>query len=71
MSMEYLNGGDLFSLLHAFESFEEPFARFYIAECVLALEYLHGLGIVHRGRFSTKLNFSYMNNYSNFVFVEF
>ena len=51
LAMEFLNGGDFFSLLSALSSFEEDFTRFYIAECVLALEYLHARDIVHRGKF--------------------
>ncbi|XP_022038790.1 probable serine/threonine protein kinase IRE4 isoform X1 [Helianthus annuus] len=46
--MEYLNGGDLFSLLRNVGCLGEDVARVYIAELVLALEYLHSLGIVHR-----------------------
>ncbi|PIA55663.1 hypothetical protein AQUCO_00700166v1 [Aquilegia coerulea] len=46
--MEYLNGGDLYSLLRNIGCLEEDVARTYIAELVLALEYLHSLGIVHR-----------------------
>lgn len=46
--MEYLNGGDLYSLLQKVGCLEESVARSYIAELVLALEYLHSLGIVHR-----------------------
>ncbi|KAI9200017.1 hypothetical protein LWI28_001562 [Acer negundo] len=46
--MEYLNGGDLYSLLRNIGCLEEDAARIYIAELVLALEYLHSLGIVHR-----------------------
>jgi serine/threonine protein kinase len=39
--MEYLSGGDCFSLLRVLGFFEEDQARQYIAETVLALEYLH------------------------------
>ncbi|XP_004238243.2 probable serine/threonine protein kinase IRE4 isoform X1 [Solanum lycopersicum] len=46
--MEYLNGGDLFSLLKKVGCLEEDVARTYVAELVLALEYLHSLGVVHR-----------------------
>ncbi|XP_010540353.1 PREDICTED: probable serine/threonine protein kinase IRE4 isoform X2 [Tarenaya hassleriana] len=46
--MEYLNGGDLYSLLRKVGCLEEDVARIYIAELVLALEYLHSLGVVHR-----------------------
>ncbi|KAF8934346.1 hypothetical protein BGZ58_005774 [Dissophora ornata] len=46
--MEYVIGGDLSSLLAVFGSFDEDMAKMYIAECVLALEYLHSNGITHR-----------------------
>lgn len=46
--MEYLNGGDLYSLVQNVGCLEEDVARVYIAELVLALEYLHTLEIVHR-----------------------
>ncbi|KAJ7565559.1 hypothetical protein O6H91_02G065300 [Diphasiastrum complanatum] len=46
--MEYLNGGDLYSMLRSLGCLEEDMARVYIAELVLALEYLHSLGVVHR-----------------------
>lgn len=46
--MEYLNGGDLYSLLRKMGCLEENVARVYIAELVLALEYLHSQGVVHR-----------------------
>lgn len=46
--MEYLNGGDCFSLLRVFGSFSEEMVRLYVGETILALEYLHERGIVHR-----------------------
>ncbi|CAH9139734.1 unnamed protein product [Cuscuta epithymum] len=46
--MEYLNGGDMFSLLRNLGCFEEDTACVYIAEVILALEYLHSLNIIHR-----------------------
>ena len=39
--MEYLNGGDCFSLLRSMGALTEAVARQYIAEAVLALEYCH------------------------------
>ncbi|GJU70490.1 probable serine/threonine protein kinase IREH1 isoform X1 [Tanacetum coccineum] len=48
MIMEYLNGGDLYSLLRNLGCLDEDVARVYIAEVVLALEYLHSLRVVHR-----------------------
>ncbi|CAL5404887.1 unnamed protein product [Camellia sinensis] len=46
--MEYLNGGDLYSLLRNLGCLDEDMARVYIAELVLALEYLHSLSVIHR-----------------------
>ncbi|KAJ9511434.1 hypothetical protein QJQ45_029913, partial [Haematococcus lacustris] len=46
--MEYLNGGDCFSLLRKFGCLDEEVARLYVAETVLALEYCHAQGIIHR-----------------------
>ncbi|OIV99697.1 hypothetical protein TanjilG_17507 [Lupinus angustifolius] len=46
--MEYLNGGDLYSLLRNLGCLDEDMARVYIAEVVLALEYLHSSNVIHR-----------------------
>ncbi len=46
--MEYMNGGDMGSLLEKFAPLDEAYARFYLAEILLAVEYLHSLGIIHR-----------------------
>ncbi|XP_071708310.1 serine/threonine-protein kinase D6PK-like [Rutidosis leptorrhynchoides] len=48
--MEYCPGGDLhaFRLKQPGRFFPEPAARFYVAEVLLALEYLHMLGIIYR-----------------------
>ena len=46
--MEYLNGGDCFSLLRELMCFPEKMAKQYIAECVLAVGYLHAKNIIHR-----------------------
>eukprot|EP01135_Chromosphaera_perkinsii_P002633 Nk52_evm1s226 gene=Nk52_evmTU1s226 len=48
MVMDYFVGGELYSLLLQCKRFTENMARFYIAEIALALEYIHGLGIVFR-----------------------
>ncbi len=39
--MEYLSGGDCYSLLRTMGALDEDAARTYIAETVLALEYCH------------------------------
>ncbi|XP_053208942.1 microtubule-associated serine/threonine-protein kinase 2-like [Panonychus citri] len=46
--MEYVEGGDLATLLKNMGPLPVDLARFYFAETVLAVEYLHNLGIVHR-----------------------
>ncbi|KAJ7981137.1 putative Serine/threonine protein kinase [Quillaja saponaria] len=48
--MEYCPGGDLHVLRQKqpCRSFSEQAARFYVAEVLLALEYLHMLGVVYR-----------------------
>ncbi|PNH05649.1 putative serine/threonine-protein kinase [Tetrabaena socialis] len=46
--MEYINGGDCYSLLRKFGALDEEVARQYVAETVLALEYCHAQGIIHR-----------------------
>ncbi|XP_003746769.1 serine/threonine-protein kinase greatwall [Galendromus occidentalis] len=46
--MEYMVGGDLKSLLRRYIIFPQQVATFYVAECALALEYLHKHGIIHR-----------------------
>ncbi|KXZ54565.1 hypothetical protein GPECTOR_4g630 [Gonium pectorale] len=46
--MEYINGGDCYSLLRKIGAMDEEVARQYIAETVLALEYCHAQGIIHR-----------------------
>lgn len=46
--MEYLPGGDLFSLMVRKCIFPENEIQFYLAEIVLALNALHTLGFVHR-----------------------
>ncbi|CAI8595762.1 unnamed protein product [Vicia faba] len=48
--MEYCPGGDLHVLRQrqTYKSFSELATRFYVAEVLLALEYLHMMGVVYR-----------------------
>ncbi|XP_063988229.1 serine/threonine-protein kinase Warts-like isoform X1 [Diachasmimorpha longicaudata] len=46
--MDYIPGGDLMSLLIKFMIFDEPLARFYIAELTCAVESVHKMGFIHR-----------------------
>lgn len=46
--LTYARNGELLGYLHKLSAFDVPCSRFYSAEIILALEYLHGLGIIHR-----------------------
>ena len=46
--MEFVNGGELFYHLQLAGKFSEERAKFYMAECILALDYLHSKGVVYR-----------------------
>ncbi|ODV58146.1 cAMP-dependent protein kinase [Ascoidea rubescens DSM 1968] len=48
MIMDYIEGGELFSLLRKSGRFPNPVAKFYAAEVCLALEYLHDHNIIYR-----------------------
>ncbi|XP_035431541.1 cAMP-dependent protein kinase catalytic subunit 1-like [Spodoptera frugiperda] len=44
----FISGGEMFTYLQKYGSFSESVAIFYIAQLVLALEYLHYCHIIHR-----------------------
>ncbi|KAJ3318759.1 Serine/threonine-protein kinase [Blyttiomyces sp. JEL0837] len=46
--MEFLPGGDMMTMLIKYEIFPEACTRFYMAECVSAIEAIHNLGFIHR-----------------------
>ena len=46
--MEYMMGGDITSILKMYTCLDELIVKYYMAELVLALDYLHENGIVHR-----------------------
>ncbi|KAI9670997.1 MAG: camp-dependent protein kinase catalytic subunit [Alyxoria varia] len=48
MVMDFVEGGELFSLLRKSQRFPNPVAKFYAAEVALALDYLHSLNVVYR-----------------------
>uniref|UniRef100_A0A4W5P302 Ribosomal protein S6 kinase n=1 Tax=Hucho hucho TaxID=62062 RepID=A0A4W5P302_9TELE len=46
--LDFLRGGDLFTRLSKEVMFTEDDVKFYLAELALALDHLHGLGIIYR-----------------------
>lgn len=46
--MEFLPGGDMMTMLIKYDIFPEDTTRFYMAECVLAIEAVHKLNFIHR-----------------------
>ncbi|CAN9268748.1 unnamed protein product [Alternaria alternata] len=48
MVMDFVEGGELFSLLRKSQRFPNPVAKFYAAEVTLALDYLHSHNIIYR-----------------------
>lgn len=46
--MEFLPGGDLMTMLIRWQLFTEDVSRFYMAECILAIEAIHKQGFIHR-----------------------
>jgi serine/threonine protein kinase len=46
--MDYVPGGELFKRMADEKTFSIDRVRLYVAELVLAIEYLHSLGVVHR-----------------------
>ena len=48
MVMDFIEGGELFSLLRKSQRFPNPVAKFYAAEVALALDFLHYNNIIYR-----------------------
>lgn len=46
--LSYARRGELLDYIHRLSSFDEPCTKWYTAEIVAALEYLHSKGIIHR-----------------------
>ena len=48
MVVDFVSGGELFYLLRIRHKFDEELAKFYAAEILIALEYLHKNGVIYR-----------------------
>ncbi|CEI87821.1 Putative AGC/PKA protein kinase [Rhizopus microsporus] len=48
MVMDYVPGGELFSVLRKSKRFPDHVAKFYAAEVTLAIEYLHNKNVIYR-----------------------
>ena len=46
--MDFCKRGELLDYIKKLECFDEPCSRFYAAEVVSALEYMHSKNIIHR-----------------------
>ena len=46
--LEFINGGELFYHLNKRQCFDSKMVRFYAAEMIMALDYLHKQGVVYR-----------------------
>ena len=66
IGLELIEGGELFRHLRDSEKFDEKKAKFYASQIVLALEYLHYLGIVYRDlKVSRKICADYFEFFSS------
>ncbi|CZR54487.1 related to cAMP-dependent protein kinase type 2 [Phialocephala subalpina] len=48
MITDFIEGGEMFSLLRKSQRFPDPVAKFHAAEVILAIEYLYGENIIYR-----------------------
>lgn len=48
MVVDFVSGGEFFFLLRREKKFDEDTAKFYAAEILLSLEYLHKNGVIYR-----------------------
>ncbi|XP_029167730.1 serine/threonine-protein kinase S6KL [Nylanderia fulva] len=53
--MDYISGGELFSLVDEYGCLPEEIVRIYVAEIALAIDFLHNAGIVHRDLKTTNI----------------
>jgi serine/threonine protein kinase len=48
MVMEFMPGGDCLALVQKFGFLEEDLSRWFVAEALLGLQYLHSVSVIHR-----------------------
>ncbi|XP_011691247.1 PREDICTED: RAC family serine/threonine-protein kinase homolog isoform X1 [Wasmannia auropunctata] len=53
--MNYISGGELFSLVDVYGCLPEKVVRIYVAEIALAIDFLHNVGVVHRDLKTTNI----------------
>lgn len=46
--LEHVEGGDLMGILNKFKKLQPEYARFYIGQIVMCLDYLHSSGLIYR-----------------------
>jgi len=46
--LEYVAGGELFTMMVEYDKFDDSDTRFFVAQLALVLEHMHSLGIVYR-----------------------
>ncbi|XP_043272816.1 serine/threonine-protein kinase S6KL [Venturia canescens] len=68
ITMDYLGGGELFSLIEDYGCLPESVVRIYVGEIALALDFLHNAGIVHRDVKATNV---LLDNEGHAVLIDF
>jgi protein kinase A len=46
--MDYVDGGELYKLIHSREKLDINLSRFYAAQIILCFEYLHSKNLIYR-----------------------
>ncbi|XP_071566693.1 LOW QUALITY PROTEIN: serine/threonine-protein kinase S6KL [Temnothorax nylanderi] len=66
--MNYISGGELFSLVNEYGCLPEKVVRIYVAEIALAIDFLHNAGVVHRDLKTTNI---LLDEYGHAVIIDF
>ena len=68
--MEYINGIELFDAIRIIGLLSRDETMFYIAQLVLAVEYLHKQNIIHRDLKPENVMVDEFVNFNNFIFFK-